>query len=68
MPENSDIRVTSRELAKELGYSASYINSLARKKWFPDGVVEETPGGHRRFLRNKAIKLFDGNYRKRRAR
>ncbi len=64
----SDVLITGRELAAKLGYSTSYINTLARKKWFPDGVVYESPGGHRRYWKNKAIKLFDANYRKRRAR
>ncbi len=66
--KESDVLITGRELATKLGYSISYINTLARKKWFPDGVVYESPGGHRRYWKNKAIKLFDVNYRKRRAR
>lgn len=59
--------LTSQELADLLCYSREYINKLARRKWFNDGVVLESPGGHRRFKRKEALKQFGSVYRKRRA-
>lgn len=60
--------ITTRELAEEMGYSMSYISRLARRKWFKDGTMYETPGGHKRFYRKKAIAQLKSVYRNRKPR
>ena len=60
--------ITTKELADEMGYSVSYICRLARKKWFKDGAMTETLGGHRRFNRKKAVTQLKGVYRNRKPR